>query len=742
MPWPAWRARYRRATAFLLDDVHLIARQGPDPGRAVRPLQRAHRRGAPARLHLRRAAGGALGRRGAAPLAPRGRARRRAAGARRGGAPSACSSASSRPSSAPPTPSSRRTSPPGPRTRSAPPRRCCSACSRPPRARACRRAPPSRASCWRSPAAAAAANRAAAAASPVERRGRRGRRRHAQPREDGVGMARGGAIASSRSGADGDQGKPQGGEPPRRDPAALPRAADRVPGAGRPAQLRHDLLRGRPHRLRRDREPARPAGRHPAQERAHQRRSSCSRRSTAQEGDREHKLGEILVELGALKREELESYMRLQIEEAVYYLFTWTSGTFNFEAGVRPEQRGFPRPHQPRVPAARGRPAGGRVEPDREEDPLVRPDLRGGSGAHRRVGARALGRAAAPGPAARRHARRPGGHRGVRPGGVRGRQGAVRPDHGRLRPPGRHLGRGRAQGQRRPGRGAPEPGHRLLQGGHAGRGAARVPPGGRPPAHRRQRAVLPRAHRRCGRAAGTRPRPASGRRPTAAGAKPAALHNLGYALERLGRLDEAEAAFGDAAGRARDDARIMLGWSVVALKRGEHQVAQGRLARALELLGAKPAPALWYWAATLASAGLDDGAGALRAARAGVGAFPANAVLQNNLAVLLEQTGDVAARRDGAPRRAGRGSRRCRRSPRTWPTSSTATAATRRRARPTSARPSSPRIWATTCTSSSGTSPTSGATSRWRARAGAGPPTLNPGHELARANLEMLDMAP
>ena len=40
-------------------------------------------------------------------------------------------------------------------------------------------------------------------------------------------------------------------------------------------------------------------------------------------------------------REELESYMRLQIEEAVYYLFTWTSGTFNFEAGVRPEQEDF-----------------------------------------------------------------------------------------------------------------------------------------------------------------------------------------------------------------------------------------------------------------------------------------------------------------------------------------------------------------------------------------------------------------
>ena len=52
--------------------------------------------------------------------------------------------------------------------------------------------------------------------------------------------------------------------------------------------------------------------------------------------------------------------------------------------------------------------------------------------------------------------------------------------------------------------------------------------------------------------------------------KPAALHNLGFALEQLGRLDEAEAAYGDAAGGSREDPRIMLGWSIVALKRGDH----------------------------------------------------------------------------------------------------------------------------------------------------------------------------
>ncbi|HET7040572.1 MAG TPA: DUF4388 domain-containing protein, partial [Gemmatimonadales bacterium] len=60
-----------------------------------------------------------------------------------------------------------------------------------------------------------------------------------------------------------------------------------------------------------------------------------------QEEFRDQKLGEILVNIGAIQRPELEEYMRVQIEEAVYFLFTWTSGTFNFEAGVKPERQDF-----------------------------------------------------------------------------------------------------------------------------------------------------------------------------------------------------------------------------------------------------------------------------------------------------------------------------------------------------------------------------------------------------------------
>jgi tetratricopeptide (TPR) repeat protein len=126
------------------------------------------------------------------------------------------------------------------------------------------------------------------------------------------------------------------------------------------------------------------------------------------------------------------------------------------------------------------------------------------------------------------------------------------------------------------------------------------------------------------------------------GSRSPALHNLGLALERMGRLDEAETAYGDAAGRAREDGRVMLGWAVVALKRGEYQVALGRLTRARELNGQRPLPPLWYWAAALASIGVDDPEEARRVAEEGAAAHPANPVLGNNLAVLRELAGDTA----------------------------------------------------------------------------------------------------
>ena len=360
-----------------------------------------------------------------------------------------------------------------------------------------------------------------------------------------------------------------------------------------------------------------------------------------QEGEREHKLGEILVEMGALPRADLEQYMRLQIEEAVYYLFTWTSGTFNFEAGVRPEREDFLVRINPEFLLLEG---ARRVD----EWSLIEKKIPAFDLIFQ-VDPSHIGESAPTLSAEQRRLV-------TLLDGSRDVQQLVE-DSGLV-----EFEVGKAL-------------YGLITAGFArrvGTSAAVAPKvnDGRIEEHRNlgvafyKAGMLDEALREFRRVADLRPTDASApfflglialrqaRWEEAAdgfrhaiekgGAKAAALHNLGLALERLGRLDEAEEACADAAGRARDDARILLGWGVVALKRGEFQVALGRLARARELLGSKPLSALWYWAATLTYAGLDDLEGATQTARAGAAAFPTHPVLQNNLAVLLELTGDGA----------------------------------------------------------------------------------------------------
>ena len=59
----------------------------------------------------------------------------------------------------------------------------------------------------------------------------------------------------------------------------------------------------------------------------------------AQGKQRDKRIGDLLVDLGFITREKLHDHVRVQIEEAVYLLFTWNEGTFNFEADVRPERQ-------------------------------------------------------------------------------------------------------------------------------------------------------------------------------------------------------------------------------------------------------------------------------------------------------------------------------------------------------------------------------------------------------------------
>ena len=360
-----------------------------------------------------------------------------------------------------------------------------------------------------------------------------------------------------------------------------------------------------------------------------------------QESDREHKLGEILVELGFLPREELERYIRVQIEEAVYYLFTWTSGTFNFEAGVRPEREDFLvriNPEYLLLEGARRVDEWSLIEKKIPSFDLIFAV----DGTHIGDSAPELSEEQ------RRLVPLLDGTRDVTQ--LMEESGLVEFEAGKAL-----FG--------------------LITAGFAhrvGTSAATAPRvnESRVDEHRNlgvafyKAAMLDEALREFRRVADLRPADASApfflglialrqaRWEEAAaafrqaiekgGQRAPALHNLGLALERLGRLDEADTACGDAAGRARDDARVMLGWGVVALRRGEYQVAQGRLTRARELAANKPLPPLWYWAATLASAALDDVETALETADDGATAHPGSAVLRNNLAVLRELAGDVS----------------------------------------------------------------------------------------------------
>jgi tetratricopeptide (TPR) repeat protein len=361
-----------------------------------------------------------------------------------------------------------------------------------------------------------------------------------------------------------------------------------------------------------------------------------------QDDKRDRKLGEILVNMGAIGRDELEEYMRLQIEEAVYHLFTWTQGTFNFEAGVRPEQTDFLVQINPESLLLEG---ARRVD----EWSLI----------EKKIPSFDLIFAVD-----REH--------------VEGSDVTLSPQQEQILP--------LLDGKRDVDEVVEESGliefevgkalYGLVTAGFARRVGTSVPAAApkvsdvRVEEHRNlgiafyKTGMLDEAQREFRRVAELRPSEASAafylglialkqarwseavealrQAVDKGGNRPAALHNLAFAYEQLGKLEEAEAAYGEAVSRARDDARAMIGWGIVALKRNDPAVASGRLQRARELLGDRQPPATWFWAAALAAAGSGEMEQAIPIARDGVTAYPTNAALRNNLAALLELTGDLS----------------------------------------------------------------------------------------------------
>ena len=360
-----------------------------------------------------------------------------------------------------------------------------------------------------------------------------------------------------------------------------------------------------------------------------------------QSRERDKKLGEILVEQGSISQPELERYIRVQIEEAVYFLFTWTQGTFNFEADVHPERQDFLvsiNPESLLLEGARRVDEWGLIEKKvpsfdiifivdherldiseatlTETQQRILPLLDGSRDVNQIIedsgqGEFEIGKALY----------------GLITAGFLHRAGRTTTTE---------------VGQMTDAR-VEE--HRNL-------GVAFYKTGMLDEAAREFRRVAelrvgdPNALFFLGLVAlkQARWREAMESLRLAAekgGSRPAVLHNLGFAFEQLGRLDEAEAACAEAASRARNDPRIYLGWGIVALKRGDHTGAGGRLDRAKELYGNQQPPAVWYWARALASALGGDFEVAEQAGAAGIAAYPASAVLRNNLAVLRELSGDL-----------------------------------------------------------------------------------------------------
>ncbi|MGH7338421.1 MAG: DUF4388 domain-containing protein, partial [Myxococcota bacterium] len=312
--------------------------------------------------------------------------------------------------------------------------------------------------------------------------------------------------------------------------------------------------------------------------------------------ERDKKLGEILVSQSVLSQAELERYIRMQIEESVYYLFTWTQGTFNFEADVRPEQQDFLVSINPESLLLEG---ARRVDEwslfekkipsfdlifivDRDRlaisdakltDPQERllPLLDGSRDVNQAIEDSGLGEFEV-GKALYGLVTAGFLHRAGRTSSAEDLKmtDARVEEH-------RNLGvafykTGMLDEAAREFRRVVE-----LRGGDAG------------------------AHFFIGLVAlkQARWREAMEALRLAAekgGSRPAVLHNLGLAYEQLGRLKEAEAAYAEAATRAKHDARVHLGWGIVALKHGDHAGAAGRLDRARELFGDKSAPPpIWFW---------------------------------------------------------------------------------------------------------------------------------------------------
>ena len=356
---------------------------------------------------------------------------------------------------------------------------------------------------------------------------------------------------------------------------------------------------------------------------------------------RDKKLGELLVEQRALTREQLQEFLKVQIEEAVYFLFTWTEGSFNFEPDVAPEQQDTLvsiGPESLLLEGARRVDEWSLIEKKIPTFDIVFEIDRAQTQANeskltreQRVVLALID-----------------GVRDVH--AVFEESGLVEFDAGKAL-----YGLATANcihrigTTSRFGAGGPTADDTVAQ--HRALGMALLKTGMIDDAAREFRRVLELESqdvvaRSClggilARKGEWSNAEAELKRATASvEADYAAWHNLGYVLERQGRFSDAIAAFDEAEHHGSGDARLQLSRAVVTLRMGDAATADDMLRRVGETYGDETPPAHWYNYSALAAGLRGDLRRAIALFSEGLTAHPDAGVLANNLAAALERRGD------------------------------------------------------------------------------------------------------